>query len=150
MKIKNIYYIIWVDLLIGSRKNHPEQSEIVWKFWQLFLMSLLFSLNFIIIMYWLKYFKIVEIPMIEFSFSPFDSINTPISFCIEFLLPFFLINYYFIFYKDKYKKIIKKYPEPQKAYSFIYGIIVLILWSLTLFIYGYLTDPLFIHKITGN
>ena len=100
MKIRNPYYIIWVDLIIHSRKNHPELTENRLRFNQLFLISLVLSSNFEALMCWLRYFDIINIPILKIDFTPIDSINSPLSFCIQFLIPSFIINYYFIYYNS--------------------------------------------------
>jgi hypothetical protein len=148
MKIRNIYYVLWADVVIRIKRSHPENND--WKHISLFLMSFIFSLNIMILISWLKYFSVIDIPLLHFNLTPIKSINTPISLSIEFLMPCYLINYFLIFYKDKYHNILEHYPETKIKYSVIYVFSIIILFILSSILYGYLTDPLFIQKITGN
>jgi hypothetical protein len=52
--------------------------------------------------------SIFKIPVDIFPGTRIDAL---VSFFISYLLPFLLLNYFLIFYKDKYKELIKLYPS---------------------------------------
>ncbi|MDD3141896.1 MAG: hypothetical protein PHX08_23435 [Lachnospiraceae bacterium] len=101
------------------RKYHPKDTE--WKVKTLIINTWVNALNFWIILFWLKFLKIYSIPIISIDVFPGTLLNDFFAFTIEFALPFGILNYFFIFYKDKYKKIIDKYSAPKRKYAFIYS-----------------------------
>src|ERR1035437_3869263 len=115
MRLKNIYYLFWVNAIVSYKKRNPE--ELNWKRNILLFNSLINGINLWIILLWLKYFKIIIIPEFSITIFPGETLNRFLHFSIVFVFPFILLNYFFVFYKDRYKKIISKYPEPNKRYA---------------------------------
>jgi len=136
MKFKNIYFLFWVDAIVSYKKRNPEVLN--WKRNILFFNSLINGINLWIIFLWLKYFKIIIITEFTIAIFPGETLNRFLHFSIVFIFPFILLNYFFIFYKDRYKKIIAKYPEPKKKYVFIYVISIIWLGVLSAIFYGVL------------
>ncbi len=58
---------------------------------------------------------------------------------IEFALPFGLLNYFLIFYNNRYEKITRKYKNVKTRYAPIYSFTVAILAFVTAILYGILT-----------
>jgi len=131
--MKNIYYVIWVDSILRFKKNNPKDKD--WKFKILLMNSLLNAFTFWMITIWLKFFKIYNIPLINFTLFPGNLLNNFCSFLIEFALPFGLLNYFLIFNNDRYKKILEKYAVPKGKYALIHSYIVLLSSFISAVIY---------------
>jgi len=103
----NVYYLVWTDFLVGRAKNRPDMDN--WKFQLFVTMTWLNSMNLWALFSFLKILGIGTF-LLPISFMEGTRINSAIAFFIQFALVFCLINYFLIFYKDRYKKIIKEYP----------------------------------------
>ena len=102
-----IYYEIWADGLIRL-KSRPENKEF-WKVYGMVFMTLSMSINFLVII------TLIEKHVIGFDFYDIDTsvisndkLSSLVSFLLQYALPCFLINYFLIFYKDRYLKIMKE------------------------------------------
>jgi hypothetical protein len=102
-----LYYLIWTDFLVGRAKNRPDMDN--WKFQVFVIMTWLNSMNLWTLFAFLKSLGIGTF-LLQLSFMEGTRVNSAIAFFIQFALVFCLINYFLIFYKDRYKKIIKEYP----------------------------------------
>ena len=130
--MKNIYYSLWADSILSFKKYNPDRTD--WKIAIFILNTWVNALNFWIIFIWLKFFHILNIPLL--SIVVFSSrIDHFINFTIEFAVPFGILNYFLIFHKDRYKKIIEKYPKP-KRYAFPYSAIVVLGAFISAVLYG--------------
>ena len=136
-EMKNIYYLIWVDSILRFKKYHPQKAD--WKIGIFILNTWINALNFWIILVWLKYFKVLVIPPFHIDIFPGTLIDGFLAFTIEFALPFGVLNYFLIFHKDRYKRIVEKYPAPQKKIAFIYSTTVALAAFITAIIYGILS-----------
>ncbi len=116
--MRNLYYLIWADAISSFRKHNPERND--WKFVTLVFISWMQALNFWIILLWLKYFNIYIPKQIEIDIFPGDSIDGFLSFSAQFALPFVILNYFLIFYKKRYEKILIKYNNIKIRYVLIY------------------------------
>jgi hypothetical protein len=104
----NLYYKIWADAIIKLR-SQPKNFGI-WKFYSMAFMSMGMALNLVFILFILAEIKITDkIFIIPINIFPGTKIDAFISFFISYLLPFLAINYFFIFYKDKYKNFLPRY-----------------------------------------
>lgn len=145
--MKNPYYAFWADAIIRSQKAHPERDS---KWAMLIVFSSLFSYNICTFIPWMGYFKLVTIPILELNISSARSMNAFLAYSIEFVLPFFVLNYYLIYYKNKYVKLIEVHTVGKTNYIMIYAILTVVFFIISTVLYAYITDPLFIEKILGN
>lgn len=97
------------------------------------------ALNYWILIIWLKYFNIFTLPSIQIDVFPGHILNSFSEFVIEFALPFGIINYFLIFYNNRYVKIVEKYSNIKIAYATIYSITVVLGALFSAFLYGALT-----------
>jgi hypothetical protein len=74
--------------------------------------------------------------MVSFRLFPGNLLNDFFSFVIEFAIPFGIINYFLIFYRDRYKKILERYSAPKRKYAFIYSITVTLFALFSAFVYN--------------
>jgi hypothetical protein len=59
-----------------------------------------------------------------------------LSFAIRFALPFVVLNYVLVFNKNRYEKILTKYPQTKYRYFLIYSITVLVVNLASVFWIG--------------
>lgn len=121
--MKNLYYSLWVDAISKIRKNNPEKKN--WKIAIYVAYSWINAINFWVIMIWLKHFNILSIPLLEIDIFPGEILDSFFGFAVEFAAPFFLLNYFLIFHKNRYEQLIEKYQVPKAKYALIYLFTVL-------------------------
>ena len=144
-KMKTLYYSIWVDFIFKGEER-PE-NKYIWKPFALFFMSFMMSFNF----WFLSFLLLVHLNFknnyFPTNFIIFNShkADSFFNFFISYLLPFLLINYFLIFYKNRYRGLIKKYPynNGKLFMRYIYiSFLVLVLY----FIVAYIIVVLIEHK----
>ena len=106
--MKNLFYLYWVDAIIGSKKNNPNNTN--WKYTLFIITTTCNAMNLWVILLWLKYFNIFSFE-IKFGINIFPGtiLNSATESIIRFALPFIILNYFLVFYKDRYKKL-NEYP----------------------------------------
>lgn len=132
--MKNFYYLIWADSILSIKKYHPKKID--WKITVFILNTWINALSLWIILIWSKYLKILIIPRFHIDIFPGTLIDSFLAFTIEFALPFGILNYFLIFYKDRYKRIIEKYPSPPEKIAFIYSSLVALAAFVSAILYG--------------
>jgi hypothetical protein len=98
--------LIWVDFLVGRFNHRPKQP---WKFQGFVLMTWLNSMSLWTLFAFPRLFGINTF-LLEFPSIAGTRLISGLSFFIQFTLVFCFVNYFLIFYRDRYKKILKKYP----------------------------------------
>lgn len=141
MKLRNIYYIFWVDIILRYLKRNPERTDL--KSRVLLVYSTIQAINLITILWWLKYFNVIKLTMLELYIFPIESLNNATSFFIQFVFPFFVLNYFLIFHNNRYKVLIEKYPVYRKKYVIIYSVSVLWISFSSAIIIGILKGNIF-------
>ena len=131
--MRNPYYLIWVDTLINGKKYYRNE----WKVISFFLITFSNAMNVFTIYLWLKYFDVVSY-LIKIDIFPGTILNNAAGFFIQFAVPFFLINYFLIFYNDRYKKLIGKYPSSNGKLAVIYMLSSIWIGVISTIIYGIL------------
>ena len=129
--MKNYYYLIWADALQRPKHHHPYDKDLKIKS---FLLVTWFDAMYLgSIAGWLNFFNICNL-FHYFNLTGNAKINAFLSYAILFFIPFLVINYFLIFWKNKYENIIKKYPLNLKSpsYSFRYCFSSLIFLVITL------------------
>jgi len=105
----SLYYKIWVDGIVKLR-SRPQNAGL-WKFFAMTFTSMAMALNLVFILFILSDLGITTgILKITVNLFLGTRLDAFVSFFISYLLPFLLINYFLIFYKEKYKKLINRYP----------------------------------------
>lgn len=134
--MNNIYYLIWSDAILNFRKHHPDRTD--WKFALLFYITWIHALNWWIVFIWLKFFNILYIPLIVIDVFSGSLLDKFVAFTIEFALPFGILNYFLVFYRNRYEKIIKKYNNYKIRFAPIYSITIALLAFVSAILYGML------------
>ncbi len=133
----NFYYLLWSDAILSFKKHHPNRTD--WKITLLVYITWIHALNWWIIFIWLKFFDILNVPLISINVFPGTLLNNFLAFTIEFALPFALLNYFLIFYNGRYNKIIKRYPKPKKRIALVYSTVVALGAFISAILYGTLS-----------
>lgn len=135
--MRNIYYLIWADSILSIKKYHPQKTD--WKITVFILNTWINALSLWIILIWLKYFNVLIIPPFRIDIFAGTLIDGFLTFTIEFALPFGILNYFLIFYKERYKQIIEKYPSPPSKIAFIYSSSVALAAFISAILFGTLS-----------
>jgi hypothetical protein len=128
--MKNLYYALWVDVIVNSKGYKNKEPD--WKATAYFLITVTNALNFFILLLWLDFFNINARKYL-FIFESKSMLTSALGGFINFGLPFAIINYYAIFYKKRYLKLIAKHPAPYNgrfALTYILGSILLVVISV--------------------
>jgi len=104
-----LYYKIWVDGIVKLR-SRPQNAGL-WKFFAMTFTSMAMALNLVLILFILSDLGIVDgIFKVPVNFFPGTRVDAFFSFFVSYLLPFLLLNYFLIFYKERYKELTNRYP----------------------------------------
>jgi hypothetical protein len=98
----NIYYKIWVDAIVWEKATNGERRN--WKIYTLIPISLCQGINLLTICFWFHIPIFIDIQL--FSIKP---LNSFMSFALSLLVPFIILNYFIIIYKERYEGLINEY-----------------------------------------
>ena len=133
--MRNIYYNFWVKVILNAKKNKSEGE--VWKFPLFVVITAINSLNLVVLDLCLRILNIDIFSCLNFfNITPGTIMNNLIIFILEYSLPFILLNYFLIFYKNRYVILIEKYPPDNTKFSIIYVIISLVSYFVSLICYS--------------
>lgn len=131
--MKNIYYLIWVDSIVRFKKFNPERKD--WKAAIFILNTWINALNLWIVILWLRYFEILVLPQLTLNIFPGDLLDLFMSFAIQFALPAGILNYFLIFYNNRYKVLVDKYCNPQGNYVMVYSVVIVLVAFVSALLY---------------
>lgn len=106
-----LYYTLWVDCI----KNIKAKNEEGWKVKSMVAMSMamIFNLTFLV--------SILPKGILGYSFfSDYEYVNNVVNYVVLIVLPLIVINYFLIFYNERYKKILEKYQYKKGRYFVTY------------------------------
>ena len=124
--MRNLYYTLWVDIIANSKGYKNKEPN--WKATAYFLITVANALNFFVLLLWLDFFNINARKYL-FIFESNSVLSSAFGGFVNFGLPFAIINYYAIFYKKRYLKLIAKHTSPYNgkfALTYILGSILLV------------------------
>lgn len=130
--MKNFYYILWVDAIVNSKPY--KNKEPGWKGTSFFLITVTNALNFFVLLLWLDYLD-VNARKFLFIFESNSILLSALGGFVNFGLPFAIVNYYAIFYRNRYLRLVGKYSSPYKgkfALVYILGSILLVVITIAL------------------
>lgn len=120
--MRNLYYRIWVDGIVKIKENPLRKED--WKWMIQAFAGIAMALNFVLILFLIHYLDFTDQMLIlEFDILPYKKLNSFLRFFVSYMLPFLIINYFSIFYKDKYKKLIEIYPYNNGKLFFKYMLV---------------------------
>lgn len=129
----NLYYKIWVDAIIATRKSKAESAN--WKLYTIIPISLLMGINLFTFFYWMKTIVNKNLPLF-FGVDVFNArpLNGYISVIITFFVPFVILNYLLIFNNDKFEALTKRYGADNGKLYKRYALYSLGLWIIPIII----------------
>lgn len=102
------YYKIWVDCILTAKSNPNNKND--WPYYTMIFMSMAMSGNSIVLMVALmKYVFHSDFYFIHINILPGDNLDNFLNFFVLYLGPILFLNYFLIFFNDRYKKILNKY-----------------------------------------
>ncbi len=131
--MKNLYYMIWADAILSFKKHHPNED---WKIKLYIYITCIHSLNFGLILFWIKHLNFLSIPSLDINIFPGTLIDSFLSFTLQFSFPFLMLNYFLIFYNNRYKKILYQYKDIKRKYALYYSVTIAILAFISAIMYG--------------
>jgi len=126
--MKNYYYALWIDVILQFKKRNPKGN---WKLTSFFFITVINGLNLLIILLWMKLLNIVQMNAVIEVVKTNSLLKSPIIFYSILCLPFAIVNYFLIFHKDRFEKLIIKYPIPDKRYGGYYVVTILLVFLVT-------------------
>lgn len=130
--MNRLYYGLWVDCIKRIKAQPLNKNSWRWKC--MVSMSVPMIFNFVFIMSILQRHIIgYYFYKIEFKFLTTYWSNI-VSFFLIFILPVIVLNYFLIFRKERYKKILEKYPYRNGVFFITYLIVSLFLPIVLLFV----------------
>lgn len=137
--MNNLYYMVWGDAIQSFRKHHPNKN---WRTPLFIFITWMHALNAWTLVLWLKYFNIFNVPNFNIDIFPGKLLNSFTVFTVEFALPFAILNYFLIFHKNRYERIIKKYEDIKKRYAQIYSYSIIFGAFASAILYGILMQSI--------
>ncbi len=131
--MRNVYYLIWVDIITSARKHHPDRVD--WKYSLFVLITMCNALNLYTVYIWLKFFGVISY-LIKIDIFPVPILNSATGFIVQFAAPFIVLNYFLIFYKERYKRLIEKYQPPKAKLALIYTFCSIWIGFASMILYG--------------
>lgn len=133
--MKNIYYLLWADAICFVKRNPSRVND--WKWLLQLHIGMLMSLKFAVIINILEreIFK-TNFYNINFDFMDIPFLKNILEYLFLYFSPFFLLNYFLIFYKSRYTFIIKNYNKNNGKLFIFYYILSI---SIPIFIFLFIT-----------
>lgn len=132
--IKRLYYRLWLDTI--DRFKEKQGSSYAGKFYSVLFINFAFALNSILI-YGIIVFGILNCKnaLLRLDFIEDKRIEYPIVAFIQFFSPFYILNYFLIFRKDRYLKLKERYPSNNWRLGTALGLILYMIPILILAIF---------------
>lgn len=135
--MKNVFYLIWVDSIVGFRKHNPDRTD--WKITTFVVNTTCNALNLATIDFALNLLGIKTF-VVKVDIFPLPMLNSFAGFIVQFAWPFILLNYFLIFHNERYKKLIEKYPNRNGKFAGMYVIISALVGFISMVLYGILAS----------
>lgn len=119
-KLIDLYYTMWVDTIIKFKSVPINKDD--WKSKSMMLVSAAMGIQFILVLFALSSMglPIYKYYNINLDIFPGERLDGMLNGTILFFLPFFILNYFLIFFKKKHINLIKNYEYKNGKYYFIY------------------------------
>ena len=130
----NWYYEIWLDGIAKAKKTNSGKSNRDKMITLLVAFSIAQGLNLVSIYFLVGSFVKFN-PLLKIDFFPGQYLNTAFSGFLTFYLPFFIGNYFLIFYKNRFLKLMRKrrLHSDGKAFIFYFFFSGLLFFGIILF-----------------
>ncbi|MEI7504974.1 MAG: hypothetical protein WCJ61_17000 [Paludibacter sp.] len=141
--IIRLFYNIWADIIVRYRKQHPDDTDGQIRYVLMFYVSTVNAMSIWQVFSLFELFGLIKIHWIRFDIFPTERLNSGLSTFFMFVFPCMLINYFLIFWRKRYIKIIDVYATEKGNYGDIYLKTVLITVSILVFGYGIISGNIF-------
>lgn len=142
MKKQNFYFRIWANTIRYFLQNNQKLKNKNWELYLLLLTSAIYSSGIAALELLLRIiFRNNEIMLfldIDISIFPLQSLNNAVATFIVLGLPIILINYFLIFYKDHYKKLIEDCENMDRKHVLLFYLYVIWSFFIVAIIHGIL------------
>lgn len=130
--MKNIYYIIWADIILTAKKNGNFTDK--WKDFN-YVLPIFQGMNLGSLTVLIKVIFDIGIPLF-FNLNLFSNriLNDFGSGFLSLFLPFYLMNYFLIIRKNRYEKIIDNYKSYNGKFLFNYILISIVVFFSLIFL----------------
>lgn len=126
--MKNLYFALWVDAIVNAKSYKMKTSG--WKSSTLWLLTTINVLNVMLVLLWLDFFQLYKHNFF-FNFHS-DSFSVGlIEIFLNVFAPIGIVNYFFIFFKDRYKRLIAKHTHYNGKLALYYTLISIFLIVIT-------------------
>jgi len=122
--MRNIYYQLWVDGIVNSKDYKNNKSS--WKYTVYWILTIANGLNLASLVVWLKFYQI-ELYTLEINLFPNSLLENVIEGFLNYIALIAIINYFVVFYNNRYLKLIKKYPDYNGKLAFFYVVFSILL-----------------------
>jgi hypothetical protein len=128
-----LYYRLMVSSIYNAQKNGFMSD--IWKFMSNLTMTVAMSSNILVVYVLINKFLLPDVlDFIEIKFTDTRKWNSLLNISIYIFFPCMIINYFLVFYEDKYKFLIKEFIiSYKKAPIIIYSTISFICIFLLIF-----------------
>jgi len=122
--MKNIYYQLWVDGIVNSKDYRNKERG--WKFNVFWLLTVMNGLNVAVLFLWLDFFQI-DISKFQINLNSNSLLSNFIEGFVNYVGPIAIVNYYAVFYKNRYLKLIERHSHYNGKFALYYSLISLLL-----------------------
>jgi len=117
--MRNVYYQLWVDGIVNSKDF--KNNEPGWKFSVYWLITVMNGLNLAVLLMWLDFYQIYTYKF-QFNVNHNSALLSLLEGVINYVTPFAIVNYYAIFYKNRYAKLITRYSDYNGRLALYYAL----------------------------
>jgi hypothetical protein len=136
MSMKNLYYLIWNDSISSIRRNRPHDDD--WKRKIFLHITFINSLNIWIVLIWLHVFGVISFVLLDIKIFSLETLDGFFSFLCTCFFPVGILNYFLIFYNNRYENILNKYKNVKTRYGRIYSLVIPFLLIISAYLHSYL------------
>jgi len=129
----NLYYQIWVDGIVNSKDYKRKDPS--WKTTLFIIITTCNAINLYTAYIWLKFIGLVSF-LVKIDIFSNTILNNAVGFVVQFASPFMLLNYFLIFRKKRYERLIKKYEHKNGKLAMIYTLVSTVIWFVSMLVYG--------------
>lgn len=138
-----LFYTIWADIIVRYRKQNPDYTNGHIRYMLMLYVSTVNAMSVWQIFSLFELFGLLKIHWIRFDIFPTERLNSGLSTFFMFVFPCMLINYFLIFWRKRYIKIIEVYATENGNYGDIYLKTVIITVAILVFGYGIISGNIF-------
>ncbi|KAF5031654.1 hypothetical protein DSECCO2_625500 [anaerobic digester metagenome] len=126
--MKNLYLTLWVDAIVNAKSYKMKTPG--WKSRTLWLLTTSNVLNVMLVLLWLDFFQLYKHNFF-FNFHADSFAVGLLEIFLNIFAPIGIINYFLIFYKERYKRLIATHRHYNGKFALYYTLISIFLIVIT-------------------